>query len=335
MPAPAADALPAGPALSEFGLIAEYFAPLSIAAEGLLLGVGDDCALIAPTPGAVLAVSTDTLVCGRHFLPDAAPADLGWKALAVNLSDLAAMGATPRWYTLALTLPAADPPWLSGFARGLGDMMRACPILLAGGDTTGGPLAFTLTVCGELPAGRGLRRSGARVGDVVVVSGTLGDARAGLALCRGECAALHADDEAWLLERMQRPQPRVAAGQALRDLAHAAIDVSDGFCADLGHILRASGVGARVHVDRLPLSLPLRRSVGDAQALNYALAGGDDYELCVCLPPALLAAAQAACAPLPLTVVGEIVAGSGLRLIDPDGGERSGTPSGFDHFASA
>lgn len=312
--------------MDEFRLIRQYFASLTPAVPALVLGIGDDCALLQPPPGQQLAITSDSLVAGRHFPADTAPEDIGWKALAVNLSDLAAMGAQASTFLLALTLPAFDPRWLEGFARGLGELAGQAGVALVGGDTTRGPLAITITALGWVPQGAALRRDGARPGDLVCVTGTLGDAA--LALRRlGE-----PDLPTALRQRLDRPQPRLAAGLALRGLASAAIDLSDGLAGDLGHILAASGVGAELAADDLPVSpafaaaqLPVR------ERLALQLQGGDDYELCFCLPEGQLAAARAAL-PLPFTVIGRIGSAPGLWLRGAQGARESVAPEGYRHF---
>lgn len=321
--------------MNEFELIRRYFAPLSPSADGAALGIGDDAAILSPRPGTQLAITSDLSIVGRHFAPDADAADVGWKSLAVNLSDLAAMGARPRWFTLALSLPEIDTAWLAGFAAGLGEAMRAGGIALVGGDTTRGPLSVGITALGELPAGRGLLRSGARPGDLIAVTGTLGDAACALALTQGSHAGALAEDRAALLLRLHRPTPRHAAGQALLELASAAIDVSDGLAADLGHVLAGSGVAATVELARLPRSAALQRVAATQEADRYALAGGDDYELCVCLPASTLTAAQRACADAgcPLTVIGSVRHGTGLSLLGRDGQGYTLGRAGYDHFA--
>ena len=316
---------------SEFDLIRRYFTrPM----RHTRLGPGDDCALIDAAPGASLAISTDMLVEGRHFLPGADPFLLGHKTLAVNLSDLAAMGAMPRWATLSAALPRADESWLATFARGFFALAERFEVDVVGGDTTRGPLNLCLTIVGELPAEQALRRDAAKVGDDVWVSGELGGAALALAHLQDR-TSLAAADRAHLLARLHAPEPRVALGLALRGVAHAAIDVSDGFAADLGHILQRSGVGAHVEVDGLPRAAAVA-SHGDRRlALHCVLAGGDDYELVFTAPvearDAVLAAG--ARAGVAVTRAGRIVREPGLRLLDAAGRPLELDVTGFDHFA--
>lgn len=314
--------------MGEFDLIARHFSVLAQPQAGVALGIGDDAALLsAPAAGEQWALSTDTLVEGVHFAAGTAAEDLGHKALAVNLSDLAAMGARPFAALLALTLPTADDPWLRGFSRGFGALLRQYGLSLVGGDTTRGPLSLTVTVIGRVPAGFALRRAGADVGDIVAVTGTLGDAA--LALRLGTAAP------AELLRRLHRPEPRIAAGLALRALAHAAIDLSDGLLADLGHVCEASGVGASIRADLIPAS-PAFLAAAPDDALALQAAGGDDYELCVCLPPEKVSEAVAVLAEcgLTLTVVGRCTREPGVRLLDAAGSPVSLPPSsGYRHFA--
>lgn len=321
--------------LSEFDLIARYFTrPLRTGSQAML-GVGDDCALLAPAAGMQLAISTDMLVEGRHFFAGADPASLGHKCLAVNLSDLAAMGARPLAFTLAFSLPAADPAWLEPFARGMFALADLHHCELIGGDTTKGPLTVCITVFGEVAPKQALRRDAAQAGDDIWVSGTLGDARLALAGLRGEMA-VDAAALAAAAERMHAPTPRVALGLALRGIAHAAVDISDGLSGDLGHILERSHAGATLDADALPAG-PMLRSRPDDVRRRFALAGGDDYELCFTAPPdardAVLAAARAAATPV--TRVGTIDAAPGLRLVDRDGAALALQPDSFDHFASS
>ncbi len=321
-------------ALGEFDLIARWFSrPVQRAA----LGVGDDCALLQPSPGMQLAVSSDLLVEGRHFLPTVPPERLGHKALAVNLSDLAACGAAPLAYTLSLALPRVDAAFLDGFARGLHALADAHGIELVGGDTTAGPLAIGITVFGEVPPGQALLRSGARAGDALWVShppqGGLGDARLALAAFRGELA-LRGEDFERVRARMEQPTPRVALGLALRGVATSAIDVSDGLLGDLRHVLARSGVGATVDADAVPVSAVLAAQAS-AWRRECTLAGGDDYELLFTAPPAAEAAVQSAAAHAgcAVTRIGRIEpAGAGLRVVDGQGHAIDAAFAGFDHF---
>ncbi|GIZ51967.1 thiamine-phosphate kinase [Noviherbaspirillum aridicola] len=319
--------------LSEFDLIARYFTRTPRRSDTTVLGVGDDCALLAPPPGAQLAISSDMLVEGRHFFPGADPKALGHKSLAVNLSDLAAMGARPLGFTLALALPEAEPDWLAGFSAGLLALADLHGCELIGGDTTRGPLNICITVFGAVMPGQALRRDAARPGDDVWISGSLGDARLALAGYRQELALTPQElDEA--APRMHRPTPRVALGTALAGIAHAAIDISDGLAGDLGHILKRSGVGAELDADALPAGPVLARRDA-ALRREYTLAGGDDYELCFTAPTErreeVLAAALAA--GTPVTRVGRIAAEPGLRLLDRDGRPLALQPTSFDHFS--
>jgi len=316
--------------MGEFDLIARFF---ERPAQRQPLGVGDDCALLAPAPGTHLAVSTDMLVEGRHFLPGADPRRLGHKSLAVNLSDLAACGARPLAFTLALALPEADEAWLAPFSEGLLALADAHGCELVGGDTTRGPLNICLTVFGEVPAGQALLRSGARPGDDLYVSGTLGDARLALQAMRGE-VTVPAPVLAAARERLDTPTPRVALGLALRGLATSAIDISDGLLGDLGHVLHASGVGATVDADAVANLLAAGAAVGSDLRRAYTLAGGDDYELAFTAPPAAREAVRAAAAQADtrVTRIGQIEAAHGLRLVDAHGQPVPGHFASFDHF---
>jgi thiamine-monophosphate kinase len=326
--------------MGEFDLIRQYFErPVRRAA----LGVGDDCALLQPSAGCQLAVSTDMLVQGRHFFADADPCQLGHKSLAVNLSDLAACGASPLAFTLALALPMADAAWLAPFSRGLLALADRHHCELVGGDTTRGPLNICITVFGEVPAPAGrsqaLLRSGARCGDDVYVSGTLGDARLALEALRGEWTL----PEALLARacaRLHQPEPRIALGQALRGLATSAIDISDGLLGDLCHVLAASGVGARLDartlVDRMACHGPALDTVVPAtHQLRCVLAGGDDYELAFTAPAdrreAISAAAQRSATPV--NRVGTITAAAGVQVVDEQGTAIAGHWASFDHFS--
>ncbi|WP_292039400.1 thiamine-phosphate kinase [Massilia sp. UBA6681] len=319
--------------LSEFDLIKQFFKRERPGRADL--GIGDDCALLTPSPGMQLAISSDMLVEDRHFFAGADPVNLGHKSLAVNLSDLAAMGARPVGFTLALALPAADPSWLEGFSRGLFALADAQGCELIGGDTTKGPLNICITVFGELPPGHALRRDAACVGDDIWISGTLGDARLALAGYLAE-VALPDEDHAQAAERMHTPAPRVALGLALaaQPVAHAALDVSDGLVGDLGHILAASKVGATLEVDALPAGPVLARQSLELRR-RFTLAGGDDYELCFTAPAANREAVLEAgrVSGTPVTRVGRIEAAPGLRFVDAQGMPLDLKLSGWDHFS--
>ena len=321
--------------LSEFDLIKQYFTRAR--QSRATLGIGDDCALLTPTLGTDLAISSDMLVEGRHFFAGADPRMLGHKCLAVNLSDLAAMGAKPVAFTLALALPEANRDWLAGFSRGLFELADEFDCELIGGDTTKGPLTICITIFGELAPGQALRRDAAIVGDDVWISGTLGDARLALAGYRGECP-LDAASLQLAAPRMHTPAPRIALGRALANgaLAHAALDISDGLVGDLGHILAASRVGATLDADALPAG-PALATQDRALRRRFTAAGGDDYELCFTAAPrqrAAIAAAAAQCGTA-VSRVGIIEATPGLRFIDADGQPLNLALAGFDHFASA
>lgn len=316
--------------LGEFDLIARYF---TRTVKRAALGVGDDCALFAAAPGMQLAVSSDMLVEGRHFLPTVPPQRLGHKALAVNLSDLAACGARPMAFTLALAMPHVDEHLLDGFARGLLALADAHECELIGGDTTQGPFNICITVFGEVPHGQALLRSGAQAGDDLYVSGTLGDARLALEAFRGSVTLDASAFESTRLA-MEQPQPRVALGMALRGVATSAIDVSDGFLGDLTHVLRRSNVGAEVWADALPRSAALGR-MSPAWQRECTLAGGDDYELVFTAPPQCAAqvAEAARHAQTVVTHIGRIDASPGvLRLLDGERRPLAGTYGSFDHF---
>jgi thiamine-monophosphate kinase len=324
-------------ALGEFELIDRFFARRKAAKaeeSGVILGIGDDAAVLALPPGTELVASVDTIVAGRHFPEGADARSIGHRALAVNLSDLAAMGATPAWATLALTLPDADAAWLEKFAAGLLDLADANGVALVGGDTTRGPLTVSVQILGHVPRGTALRRSGARDGDLLAVTGTLGDAGAGLKFAvhppagRADAAALA------LIERFEYPAPRVTFGAAARGIATAAMDLSDGLAGDLPKLARASGLAAHVAVERLPLSDAMRTAASPAQALDWALTAGDDYELLLAVPAPRYAELQAAAAQLNLmlTAVGELRAGSGVTW-SLNGRDFLPASRGYDHFA--
>lgn len=311
--------------LSEFELIARHFARSPrFESHGVALGVGDDCALLTPSAGCQLAVSVDTSVAGVHFPAEAPPAAIGHRALAVALSDLAAMGAAPRWCLMALSLPEVDDGWLGEFAAGFHALCEQSGVALVGGDVTRGQLAISVTVHGEVPVGAALTRHAARPDEVLAVTGTLGGAHAGLKAWQ----AGERDLAQPLLASYLLPQPRLTAGQALRDLASAAIDLSDGLLPDLGHLCEASGVGAELDVTALPLAVGLVAALGEEDARQAALAGGDDYELLVSLPQAALGEAQSRLDALgvPLTAIGICRATPGIR------GAAVPANSGWQHF---
>ena len=313
--------------LTEFELIEKYFARLTPDGRGVALGVGDDAAVLAAAPGSQLVVTTDTLVAGVHYFPDAEPAAIGYKALAVNLSDLAAMGAAPCWFTLALTLSTTEltHTWLDGFSAGLAQLAREHAITLVGGDLCQGPPAITICALGECPQGQALWRSGATAGDLIYVSGPLGGAAWALAQLKSGL-----DPDPACLTRLLRPLPRVALGRSLRGIASAVIDISDGLLADLGHLLNASDVGARLDIDAIPYHESLDNKCDSTQKWRHLLSGGDDYELCFTVPPDR---AQAL-APLgqPHYRIGAITAQQGLRCRHRDGSEYIAQATGYRHF---
>jgi len=315
----------------EFDLIDLIRRRVGALGAGVHLGIGDDAAVLELPPGKQLVVSTDTLNGGVHFAEGTDAQDLGYKALAVNLSDLAAMGARPRWALLNLTLPRSDLDWLTRFMEGFQSLAGEFGVTLVGGDTTRGPLALTVTALGTVEPGRLLTRSGARAGDRVVISGTLGGAA--LALAEQEAGQ---ELDANLEDSLLRPQPRVQLGQSLAGLATACIDVSDGLLADLGHICEASGLAAVVDLAKLPAPGQIER-LGEEQRWKLQLAGGDDYELCFTIPPERAAELDELrlSARIPLSIIGEMRAGRGVHCRRPDGTEYQPGRAGFDHFGAA
>lgn len=315
--------------MREFDLIARI-RERATARKDVLFGIGDDCALLEVPAGLQLAITSDTLNAGVHFPPETRPFDIGWKSLAVNLSDLAAMGAQPAWCTLALAMPKASAGFIDGFLDGFLELAAQHGVALIGGDTTAGPLSINVTAHGFLEPDQALRRDGARVGDEVWVSGTLGDAAGALAQWRN---AERADPTLRL--RLDRPVPRVALGRALRGVATSCIDISDGLLADLGHVCRASDVGARVDVDALPSSAALQAAFDPEQRRALQMTGGDDYELCFTAPAscrgAVLAAAEAGA--VPVTRIGVIMWGKDVQTIRADGDSWKPPHAGFEHFA--
>ncbi|EGH04622.1 thiamine monophosphate kinase [Pseudomonas amygdali pv. aesculi str. 0893_23] len=320
--------------MGEFELIRNYFAaaPCAQVGEEVALGIGDDCALLALAPGEQLAISTDTLVAGVHFPDVCDPFLLGQRALAVSASDLAAMGARPVAFTLALTLPQVDADWLQAIARGLNHMAQGCSLRLIGGDTTRGPLSLTLTVFGAVPAGSALTRSGACAGDLLCVGGALGDGAGALPLVLKQ-RSIEASIAEALLARYWSPQPQLALGQALRGRATSALDISDGLLADCGHIARASGVRLVVERDRLPMSDQLLTLFDLPSARQAALSGGDDYILAFTLPSGHLASLLDE--GWPVHVIGRVEKGQGVVVVDGAGLDVTPDTRGYQHFDSA
>lgn len=319
--------------LSEFDLIARYFIRES-GRQDIVLGIGDDAAVLDVPQGMQLVTATDVMVEGVHFPTDTPAYDIGYKALAVNLSDMAAMGAEPAWMTLVLTLPHADEQWLTDFSCGLFDMAQQFGIALVGGDTSRGPLAVTIQIHGLVPAGRALTRNGAHAGDLVYVTGTLGDAALGLHVIQGK-HSVTAADTSFLTQRLNRPSPRITEGMALREIATSAIDISDGLAADLGHILDNSRIGATIYLEDLPLSDSVRAYVETTHDWSLAISSGDDYELCFTIPAyrkndlqTLAAGFKCNC-----TCIGAIEQQPGLRL--QYRGQTISAGTGYDHFTSS
>lgn len=317
--------------MTEFDLIRQFFThPL----RHTVLGVGDDAALMQPRAGKIIAVSSDMLVAGRHFFPHTDPYRLGRKTLTVNLSDMAAMGAEPRWVTLSAAIPSADIQWIKPFAQGFFDEAQAHNVDWVGGDTTSGPLNLAVTIIGEVTAHQALRRDTAQLDDDIWVSGTLGDAAMGLAILN-HLLRLPSEDQAFCVGRLEQPTARVSLGLRLAGVAHAAIDLSDGLVADLGHILSASGVGADLYLEQLPMSSVLKNCSYSGQVREAMLNGGDDYELCFTASPdaaeQVLAAANLA--QTPVTQIGKVVSTLGTRVLDANGDRVIVKRQGFDHFA--
>ncbi len=320
-------------ATSEFDIIRRYFSRVGKKQNWLSVGIGDDAAVITPDPDSQLLISVDTLNAGVHFPEHSSASDVGYKALAVNLSDIAAMGGEPKWFTLALSLPSADEDWLTAFCQGLSVLVEQYQLCLVGGDTTRGSLSITIQIAGVIPQHQALSREGAMLNDDVYVSGQLGDAAVGLMICQ---QALKVNEQAVpiFMDRLNRPQPRVELGMALRQLANACIDISDGLAADLGHILEASGVGAEIYPDRIPVSAEFAKLELDAQKKqDCMLYGGDDYELCFTAAPdkrdtILDLAARVG---INVTRIGQIINEDGLFAVEKD--QRGMLPEkGYDHF---
>jgi len=317
--------------ITEFDIITRYFSQAFPKRADVTLGIGDDAALCTIPAEMQLAVAIDTLVEGVHFPTTTRAEDIGYKALAVNLSDMAAMGATPAWMTLALTCPQADEIWLKSFSQGLLELAQAAQVSLIGGDTTHGPLTVTIQIAGYVPPRRALQRRGTQPGDGIYVTGTLGDAGLGLASVQKQ-VTLPRPAQQFVESRLNRPTPRLPEGQALRGIASSAIDISDGLAADLGHILDASGVGASLQLERLPLSRALREHLSIEAARNLALSAGDDYELCFTVPPSREAALQKALTADSYTHIGIIEKTPGLRCRDAEGRIFTPKQKGYQHF---
>lgn len=316
--------------MSEFSIIRRLLRDAPALRNDVIVGPGDDGAVLSVPAGHELVLTTDTLINGRHFPVNTAPADIGWKALAVNISDLAAMGAAPAWITIALSLPEDSEQWMAGFVSGLSPLLQSSGASLVGGDLTQGPLTITVQAAGLVPAGQALRRGGARVGDKVCVTGDIGDAALGLLLWQQTESAGNREQD-YLRQRLTRPPPRHVAGCALRGKAHAAVDLSDGFAADLGHMLDASQVGARIFAEKLPSSPAFDACCRPDQRLAMQLNGGDDYELCVAVPEAHIPALQKTL-DCKFSVVGEITSEPGLALLDGNHQPVACPPGGYDHF---
>ena len=317
--------------LGEFDLIHRYFERPIEQRQDVIVGIGDDGAVVRVPPGVELVLTSDTLVAGVHFSEDIPPEDLGYRALAVNLSDLAAMGARPAWATMALTLPQAEEAWLAAFAQGFFELAQRFSVALIGGDLTRGPLSITVQMHGFVPEGRALRRSGAQAGHYIYVTGTLGDAALALTPRLAELTDTY---RPYLLGRLYRPSPRISEGLSLRAIASSAIDISDGLIADLGHILETSHVGAVLEVDRLPLSTAVQKIKDKKYGWELALTGGDDYELCFTVPPEHQAVLESKRSDFACTVsyIGRIEAERGLRCIEHDGTPYIPQGAGYRHF---
>ncbi|WP_418358337.1 MULTISPECIES: thiamine-phosphate kinase [Shewanella] len=318
--------------MKEFELIEYYFRNKGQKRRDVELSIGDDCALVCPADNKSIAISCDTLVENVHFLADIPAHALGYKSLAVNLSDLAAMGAEPAWFTLALTLPSVDEPWLASFSEGLFEIAEYYAIALIGGDTTRGPRSISITINGQVIKGTALTRAGAKNGDWIYVTGTLGDSALGLDILRG-AKTVKTEDKEFLINRHYYPTPRVLAGQALRSLATSAIDLSDGLMSDIRHVLKASNVGAIIDVNQIPLSASLKANLSREDALSYALTGGEDYELLFTVPESQRGAIDTALihAGVKFVKIGQICAGDKLKLID-DGKPFVPVSRSFEHF---
>lgn len=320
--------------MTEFELIKQYFASQTEHRADVRIGIGDDTALVNLPAGHELAITTDTLVAGVHFPIETHAYDIGYKSLAVNLSDLAAMGASPAWVTLAITLPNADENWIQDFCNGFFTLANRYQVQLIGGDLTHGPLSITVQALGHVQTRQALLRSAAQPGDLIYVTGTLGDAGMGLAIAEKRQPVQDQDVRSYLLSRLNRPEPRVLIGTALLKIANSAIDISDGLVADLSHILKASKVGAKINVDALPLSPELIQTLKHEDAVQMALTSGDDYELCFTVPPNKAAALETELTNMPcrITCIGSITNSPTLDLHNKDGKPYHGSLTGYQHF---
>tara|TARA_R110001599_G_scaffold15550_12_gene64961 strand:+ start:3095 stop:4093 length:999 start_codon:yes stop_codon:yes gene_type:complete len=323
--------------VKEFSLIDTYFRSVSFQRKDVLLGIGDDCAITQIPAGQALATTTDTLISGVHFLPDASPKAIAQKAIAVNLSDLAAMGAEPAWLSLSLSLPNVDEQWLQAFSDGFKELTEYYSVQLIGGDTVQGPLAITITAQGFVTADQALKRSGAKPGDFVYVTGSIGDAGLGLDILLDKVQVENPQHREYLLNRLHYPTPRVFAGTSLRRVASACIDISDGLLADIKHILNASQCGACLQLDKLPLSNALLESVDRDRAFHYALSAGDDYELLFTVSEEQKSSVDRvlACSNVPATCIGQINGAVGKVDLKLDEQSYAYSQTGFEHFSSA
>lgn len=313
--------------MNEFAIIEHFFNKQKIRRDDVVVGIGDDCAMVQTPLNQALLITTDTLVSGVHFLKETAAYDIGFKSLAVNLSDLAAKGAEPAWITLALTLPEADETWLKEFSTGLLELASRFNVQLIGGDLTKGPLTITIQAMGFAPHNQAIRRNGAKPGDLIYVTNTLGDAALGLSFLK-KSITITKPYQNYLVERLCQPEPRISIGKQIRGIAHASIDISDGLSADLTHILDMSNVGAIIYVDQLPLSEAMRASVSNEHAIELALNGGDDYELCFTLAPEKATLLDIHC-----TCIGKIIETPGLDLRYQDEKKYNGNLAGYKHFS--
>lgn len=312
--------------MNEFAAIQHFFTQQNVSREDVNLGIGDDAAIITPPANQQIVITTDTLVENVHFLANTSPYDIGFKSLAVNLSDLAAMGATPAWLTLALTIPAIDEAWLNDFCRGFFSLASEHQAQLIGGDLTRGPLTITVQAHGLIPSGQAIKRNTAKPGDYIYVTNTLGNAALALAILQKKIH-LSEEHQEFIFSKLNHPTPQIKIGEQLRGIASAAIDISDGLIADLGHILETSKVGAEINIELIPLSPILRNHLSQSEALSFALSGGDDYELCFTVPPA-----KKNLVPKNCTYIGKITDTNRLDLSFANGKKYDFPHTGYQHF---